>query len=255
MSSNIVLHIPHASTYLTAVDVPIVAIMSGATGAFVKFLMSQFLPMTDWYTDELFINGIGVPVVAPVSRIICDVERFRDDEKEPMAKIGMGVCYEKSYDLKHNIVWRKGHKEWVLENIYDIHHKIFELAVDRAMDEKPYKALIIDCHSFSPVPLPYEPDQNPDRPDICLGIDSFHTPDWLVNESLSFFKSKGYSVKVNSPYSGTMVPIRHYKKNKWVESIMIELNRGLYLKEGTNEKNDYFPVLKQHIAEYQQEIK
>ena len=33
-------------------------------------LHAELLPMTDWYTDELFINGLGIPVVAPVSRIM-----------------------------------------------------------------------------------------------------------------------------------------------------------------------------------------
>jgi hypothetical protein len=34
-------------------------------------------------------------IIAPFSRIFCDVERFSDDELEVMAKSGMGVLYEK----------------------------------------------------------------------------------------------------------------------------------------------------------------
>ena len=44
--------------------------------------------MTDWYTDELFDFGFGDRLVYPVSRLVCDPERFRDDEREEMAQIG-----------------------------------------------------------------------------------------------------------------------------------------------------------------------
>jgi hypothetical protein len=36
--------------------------------------------------------------------------------------------------------------------------------------------LIVDCHSFASVALPYELDQTSERADICVGTDSFHTP-------------------------------------------------------------------------------
>src|ERR1700730_6390636 len=54
--------------------------------------------MTDTYTDELFPM---TPVEAgrvtfPVSRLICDVERFPSDEDEPMAARGMGVIYTRT---------------------------------------------------------------------------------------------------------------------------------------------------------------
>lgn len=251
MNYNLILNIPHASTWIEGVHCPPSVHLSAAYGAYMQMLHNELLPMTDWYTDELFNNGIGIPVVAPVSRIICDTERFRNDEDEPMSQIGMGVCYRKTHDLKHSIRWGDGHKEWVLENIYDIHHKSLELAVGRALGEKPYRALILDCHSFSPTPLAYEPDQNPNRPDICIGTDSFHTPSELTKCAESFFKKKGYVVKIDSPYSGAIVPMRHFHKNKWVSSLMIEINRGLYLKDGTNEKTDFFSMLRKHIEEFE----
>jgi len=253
MGSKLILNIPHASTWITGVHcIPAVHI-AAAYGAFIKMLYKELLPMTDWYTDELFINGVGIPVVAPVSRIICDTERFRNDKDEPMAKIGFGVCYSKTHDLNHNIYWKEGHHDWVLHNLYDIHHRNLELAVDRAIDEFG-RALILDCHSFSPDPLPYEPDQTPKRPDICIGTDSFHTPTELVEMTEEFFKSRGYSVLVNSPYSGTMVPLKHLNSKKTVASIMLEINRNLYLKSGTKEKTDEFLQVKKLIADYENVI-
>lgn len=254
MNCNLILNIPHASTYLTGIHCLPAVHLAAAYGAFMQMLHSELLPMTDWYTDELFINGIGIPVVAPVSRIICDTERFRNDDDEPMSKIGMGVCYSRTHDLKHSIAWAHGHKEWVLENIYDVHHKSLELAVEKALDSAPYRALIVDCHSFSNVPLPYEPDQNPNRPDFCIGTDPFHTPSELEEMAVRFFRNKGYTVRVNSPYSGTIVPLRFLNRNSCVKSLMVEINRGLYLKPGTNVRNWHFPILKEQLKEFEEQI-
>ena len=253
MSGNLILNIPHASPLITELRYGPAVHVAAVCGTIRQMLRNELFHMTDWYTDELFINGIGTPVVAPVSRIICDTERFRNDEDEPMSKIGMGVCYTRTHDLKHTIALTKDHRLWVLKNIYDVHHRKLEEAVDRALKDHD-SALILDCHSFSPVPLPYEPDQDPDRPDICIGTDSFHTPEGLAQIAEEFFRNKGYSVKTNSPYSGTIVPFKYLGKDKRVRSLMVELNRGLYLKEGTKEKNGYFPTLKEHLKEFEEAI-
>ena len=109
MSSHLILNIPHSSTRITGMN-PFPRFSNWATGAaFMQMLHNELLPMTDWYTDELFINGIGIPIVAPISRLICDTERFRNDADEPMSKIGMGVCYRTTHDLKRswNPVYRQ----------------------------------------------------------------------------------------------------------------------------------------------------
>ena len=35
----------------------------------------------------------------------------------------------------------------------------------------------------------------------------------------------------NQPFSGTIVPMKHYRKDQKVQSLMIEINRWLYLGE------------------------
>ena len=62
-------------------------------------------------------------------------------------------------------------------------------------------------------------DQSVDRPDICLGTDSFHTPESLLEEFLEAFQEAGFRTKVNAPFSGAIVPLRFYRIDKAVQSI------------------------------------
>ena len=41
----------------------------------------------------------------------------------------------------------------------------------------------------------------------------------------------GYLTARNEPFSGTIVPLKHYRKDQRVQSLMIEINRKLYVKE------------------------
>ena len=44
-------------------------------------------------------------------------------------------------------------------------------------------------------------------------------------------ESYGYSTARDQPFSGTIVPMKHYQKDRRVQSLMIEINRWLYLGE------------------------
>ena len=45
------------------------------------------------------------------------------------------------------------------------------------------------------------------------------------------FESCGYSTARDQPFSGSIVPMKHYQKDQRVQSLMIEINRWLYLGE------------------------
>lgn len=257
MASSIILNIPHSSTLIPSRDRSVfLPLYTG--GGFIGYVRSEnkkdetigrnLIPMTDWYTDELFDHGIGKAVVAAVSRLVCDTERFSHDEEEAMAERGMGFCYERGFDGETIKEFSQDYKDEVLWRYYAPHHIALTDAVEEAL-EYNRKALVIDCHSFSPEPLFYEDDQNPQRPDICLGTDDYHTPRDLVEKTSSFLSEWGLSVSINSPYAGTMVPLRYYRKDKRVMSIMIEVNRGLYLENGTSEKSENFPKIQKMIQE------
>jgi N-formylglutamate deformylase len=61
-------------------------------------LEHELLVMTHRYTDELFAGPLGLAtrVAFPVSRLVVDPERFVDDDREPMARKGVGVVYTRT---------------------------------------------------------------------------------------------------------------------------------------------------------------
>ena len=68
-------------------------------------------------------------------------------------------------------------------------------------------------------------------PIFCIGTDDFHTPEELVERVEKELESYGYSTARDQPFSGTIVPMKHYRKDQRVQSLMIEINSWLYLRE------------------------
>ena len=72
---------------------------------------------------------------------------------------------------------------------------------------------------------------------------------------MRFFDNLGYSCGLNWPYNGSIVPINHYHKNINVKTIMLEVNRNLYLNEPSNNKSDNFIKTKKIVSDYIQILK
>ncbi len=240
--SGMILHIPHASQNIL-VDFKDVFILDP------DVLKTELLRMTDAYTDELYDHPSAARIIFPISRLIVDPERFVVDDEEPMSAMGMGVIYTKT---SHGDVLKRemtsGERRELLDRFYYPHHKALREAVQSELFSEG-SVLIVDCHSFPSRPLPCDMDQMYPRPDFCIGTDPFHTSAELLNKALAAIREQGYSVMVDRPYSGTIVPIEEYRKNKAVSSIMIEVRRDLYMDEATGAKNKNFDKTRNVIAE------
>ena len=62
-------------------------------------------------------------------------------------------------------------------------------------------------------------------------MNDFHNPEELVAKVEKILESFGHSTARDQPFSGTIVPMKHYQKDQRVQSLMIEINRWLYLGE------------------------
>ncbi|WP_296686193.1 N-formylglutamate amidohydrolase [Flavobacterium sp.] len=237
---KLVLHIPHSSTEIPLLD--------GYVSSHDE-IQKEIIKLTDWYTDDLFDSQVDDKIVALFSRIFCDVERFADDELEVMSKFGMGVLYEKFDNGNQLRVVTPDLKSDVLNNYYWVHHTLLSKAVKTSL-EQTKSCLILDCHSFPSSPLTRALVQDEIRPDFNIGTDSFHTPQHIIDASINYFETKGYTLGVDTPYSGSIVPMEYYQKEPRVTSIMLEVNRRLYLKENTNEKSEGYESTKEIVQGY-----
>lgn len=189
-------HIPHSSLSIPQNIRPSLLLDDIELGA-------ELLKITDRYVDELFsciYEHGGISIIFNYSRLVIDPERFEDDELEPMSRRGRGVIYTKTSDGKilRDDVGRED-REKLLEKFFHPYHKAIEQEVQNLLNDFG-QCLIIDCHSFPSIPLPFEPDQDPQRPDICIGTDPFHTLPSQVEAVKAFFKRFDLQIKLNKPY-------------------------------------------------------
>jgi N-formylglutamate amidohydrolase len=141
----------------------------------------------------------------------------------------MGVVYTRtqSFEILRQPPSQQ-EREALVNRFYRPHHARLEQAVSAVLDKFNW-CLLLDCHSFPGTPMPYE--QCDARPDICIGTDRFHTPNHLAEQLVRSFRAHGFVTMIDQPFSGCMVPISRYRKDPRVISVMIEVNRGLYMDE------------------------
>ena len=192
-----VIHVPHASTRIPA-DVRDQFVLSD------EQIADEIRLMTDHLTDELFAvpEAMALAVRFPVSRLVVDPERFESDEQEPMAARGMGVVYERTCrqtPLRRPLT--ASERQALIERWYRPHHQALTAAVATVLQTQD-TCLIIDAHSFPSIPLPYEADQDADRPDICIGSDDVHTPPVLTTPRRDVVPGSGMDRRRESAVRG-----------------------------------------------------
>lgn len=201
---NIVLNIPHSS---------INGIFDDNIGKWPHnpyFMNECVREWTDWWTDMLFTvtddNSIA-KVVFPYSRFVCDAERLENDILE---KDGQGIIYTQFGGFERDAL--------------DNESKAFLFDAWKSHQEELKKHLnensvLIDCHSFP---------SHMSNADICIGFND----DWsfdkkLIDDVAAIFKSYGYSVEFNTPYSNSITPKTDFE----YKSFMIEVNKRIYMNE------------------------
>ena len=202
--NNIVLNIPHTS---------INGIFDTTIGRWAHssfFLNDCVKDWTDWYVDYLFCNDRATAVVFPYSRFVCDAERLIDDEME---KVGQGIIYTEYGIYKRGELSEEARR--ILLGIWQSHQDQLAQCINTSTNP----TILLDCHSFP---------QRMSHYDICIG----YNEDWSYHHKLvamirDEFKHSGYSVGINTPFSNSITP----KANKPYLSVMIEVNKRIYLNE------------------------
>ena len=246
MNPPVLLHIPHSSTLIPERYLADYAVDAEA-------LRRENVRLADMHTDALYVLPGAARAVFPVSRFLVDAERFEDDALEPMAARGMGALYTVGTDLsplRPDIAPPR--REELLEQYYRPHHRFLNAWADGMAGAE---CLLIDCHSFPSRALPYELEKTQaERPEICIGTDPFHTPARLSEAAVRGFRARGYWTETDTPFSGTLTPSDHYRKNRSLCSIMIEVRKDLYMDEETGRKKEQFRQIRDHVTAVIQEL-
>ena len=88
-------------------------------------------------------------------------------------------------------------------------------------------------------------EKNLELPDICIGFEENHVDETLVQIIKDEFK--GYDIGINIPYAGSLVPTDFWGKDFRVKSVMIEINKKLYLSDDNITKSKNFNQVKDKL--------
>lgn len=201
----------------------------------------------DLYVDQIWSPACQKQKVSflasSVSRVVVDLNRDRHDldghfvkglplsEKQKYLSL---VPFKNTYGeplLKEPLT--ASHLEKRLLDYYDPFHEILEKSLIGIKNKKGY-VLHVDAHSMPSKGKEGHNDSGTQRTDIVLG-DCFGDSccSEFTNLIQSHFEEHGFTVSVNEPYSGKGGFIsRHYgAPQKGIHSILLELNRKLYMNE------------------------
>ena len=225
---NLFLHIPHSST----------AFPKGIYYSFNDLNEKERL-LIDYYTDELFIPYTKSDhikrAVFPVCRLCCDVERLVHD---PLEKEGLGFLYSWPLCKYKGRMFTSFLTKSESFRLYSYYHaKVSNALVSMN------NLLLIDCHSFSNMPNLLNP--TPTDIDICIGYNDDETcPNKVViSNMVRHFESFGYKVGINEPFSNSKtfsIPANYH-------SVLINVNKRLYMNEQTLEKTEGFDMLRNNM--------
>jgi N-formylglutamate amidohydrolase len=170
--------------------------------------------------------------------MFCDVERFFNDSEENMyLKYKLGWFYETQ--IFSNTPLRNIKNKKLISKYYKNHHsKLNDLT--KKLLKKHKTITILDLHSFSDNKYWFH-EKNTIYPDICIGFEDYHKNDKVIILIQEVFKD--FNLSLNKPYSGSLVPNDYYQKNTNVKSVMIEINKKLYLDNNNNISTNGYKII------------
>ncbi len=133
------------------------------------------------------------------------------------------------------------------DNYYHPYHRELKRIVDETY-AKHGVLWQLSCHCMSAVGAPTHADAGQQRADFCLGNIGYTTSSKeFVEYVADEIKKLGYTCTINMPYEGNELNRRHGAPSKGIESIMVEINKKLFMDTKTFRKTDGFGPLKANL--------
>jgi N-formylglutamate deformylase len=129
----------------------------------------------------------------------------------------------------------------------DAYHEPYHREIERILScfrTRYGSAWHLDCHCMGTVGSSMSPDPGRRRGDFCIGDRDGTTCDPEFRDCVvGLLRDMGYSVAINDPFKGVEVIRRHGQPSASIHSLQMEIGRGLFLNEKTNEPSSNFGVL------------
>lgn len=225
----------------------------------------------DAYVDDLFAHVVpmGAPLLrAHFPRAYLDVNRepYELDPKmfegrlPPYANIrsirvagGLGTV-ARIVSENHEIYRHKlpvGEALNRVEEIYKPYHQTLRRLLAQTHVTFGY-AVLIDCHSM---PSSVKCQTTDTRPDFILG-DRYGTScsSDLTDFACTVLRNMGYTVNRNKPYAGGFITEHYGRPASGLHALQIEINRGLYMNEATQEPSSGFEDLFHNLREFTRDL-
>lgn len=219
----------------------------------------------DCYVDNLFQSAarLGAPLIAArFPRAYLDVNR-EPYELDPQLFLERPPAFANTQSLR--VMGGLGTIARIVAESEDIYSGRMPISVAFERIDRLYKpfhdelarlidttrqrfghAVLIDCHSMPSASMGHPGGA---RPDFVIG-DRFGAScnGRLTRLAREALVDLGYHVQLNRPYAGGFITEHYGRPLKGVHALQIEVNRALYMDEGTLEPNDGFPRLMVALA-------
>ncbi|KAJ1422344.1 hypothetical protein B484DRAFT_452424, partial [Ochromonadaceae sp. CCMP2298] len=229
---------------------------------------SAWMSSVDLHVEKLFgsasMQGASL-LSAHFGRCLIDCNRDPDDIdsellKEPWptplnpgekTKLGLGLLRRfalPGVEMHAGLLSVETVQSWLHSYYFPYHRTLKEI-----LDEKVAKfgcVWHLNCHSMKSVANAMTKDKGKARPDFVLGDRDGTACDPAFTLFIaSFLTSRGYTVYVNKPYKGAALVKNYADPINGRHSLLIEVNRRLYLDETRFEFNDRHPQLQKDLDE------
>lgn len=173
-----------------------------------------------------------------------------------VSKRGLGLLKSKSR-YGEPVHERKLTVEEVMERITKYHRPYYAELKQNIDRMKAAFGFVyhLSCHCMSAVGAPTHPDPGKDRPDFCLGdVNGTTSSREFIEFVQKTIQSLGYSCTINEPYVGGELNTRFGAPQNGIDSIMVEINKKLFMDVKTFKKKPEFGRVQADIGKVLQAI-
>ncbi|WP_372069639.1 N-formylglutamate amidohydrolase (plasmid) [Tistrella mobilis] len=167
-----------------------------------------------------------------------------------VSKRGLGLLKSKSR-YGEPVHERKLTVAEIMERLDKYHRPYYrELAQNIERMKQAYGFVYhLSCHCMSAVGAPTHPDAGQERADFCVGnINGTSSSDGFIEFVAETIRARGYSCTINTPYTGGELNARFGNPAEGIESIMVEINKKLFMDTKSFRKTDGFDRVKADVS-------